>query len=66
MTNGNNLTLEQRFYKEMVLWRGIALLGLARCLRKIGRDQVASYAARKGMSVAEAERWLAPSLDYEP
>ena len=33
---------------------------------KIGRDQVASYAARKGMTVAEIERWLAPVLDYEP
>ncbi|HEX8172310.1 MAG TPA: methionine synthase [Thermoanaerobaculia bacterium] len=33
---------------------------------KISRDQVEDYAARKGMSVAEAERWLAPNLAYEP
>ncbi|HYC58812.1 MAG TPA: methionine synthase [Thermoanaerobaculia bacterium] len=33
---------------------------------KIGRDQVADYAARKGMTLAEAERWLAPALAYEP
>ena len=33
---------------------------------KIDRDQVESYAARKGMSVAEAERWLAPNLGYDP
>jgi 5-methyltetrahydrofolate--homocysteine methyltransferase len=33
---------------------------------KIGPDQVADYAVRKGLSVAEAERWLAPSLGYEP
>jgi len=33
---------------------------------KIGRDQVADYARRKGMSLEEAERWLAPSLGYEP
>ncbi len=33
---------------------------------KINRDQVADYAARKGMSLAEAERWLAPNLGYEP
>jgi 5-methyltetrahydrofolate--homocysteine methyltransferase len=33
---------------------------------KIGRDQVEDYAARAGMSVAEAERWLAPNLAYEP
>ena len=33
---------------------------------KIGRDQVVDYAERKGMSVAETERWLAPNLSYEP
>ena len=33
---------------------------------KIDRDQVESYAARKGMSVTEAERWLAPNLGYDP
>ncbi len=33
---------------------------------KVGRDQLTSYAKRKGMSVAEAERWLAPNLGYEP
>ena len=31
---------------------------------KIGRDQVADVAERKGMSIAEVERWLAPVLDY--
>jgi 5-methyltetrahydrofolate--homocysteine methyltransferase len=33
---------------------------------KIGRDQVADYAARKGMPLHEVERWLSPNLDYEP
>jgi 5-methyltetrahydrofolate--homocysteine methyltransferase len=33
---------------------------------KIGRDQVTDYAQRKGMTLAEAERWLAPILAYEP
>ena len=33
---------------------------------RIGRDQVAAYAARKGMTVAAVERWLAPNLGYEP
>jgi len=33
---------------------------------KIERDQVEDYAARKGWSVAEAERWLAPVLNYIP
>ncbi len=31
---------------------------------KISRDQVEDYANRKGMSVAEAEKWLAPNLGY--
>jgi len=35
-------------------------------LGAIGRDQVADYAARKGWSLAEAERWLAPNLAYTP
>jgi 5-methyltetrahydrofolate--homocysteine methyltransferase len=33
---------------------------------RIGRDQVEDYAARKGMTLEEAERWLSPSLAYEP
>jgi len=33
---------------------------------KIDRDQVADYARRKGMSVVDAERWLAPALGYDP
>ncbi|WP_256261082.1 methionine synthase [Shewanella sp. NIFS-20-20] len=32
----------------------------------IGRDQVADYARRKGMTVTETEKWLAPVLDYDP
>jgi 5-methyltetrahydrofolate--homocysteine methyltransferase len=31
---------------------------------KIDRDQVQDYAKRKGMSIEEAERWLAPNLGY--
>ena len=33
---------------------------------KIDRDQVLSYAQRKGMTVNEGERWLAPILGYDP
>ncbi|MDI9848192.1 methionine synthase [Rhodoblastus sp. 17X3] len=33
---------------------------------KVERDQVEDYAARKNMSVAEVERWLAPVLNYTP
>jgi 5-methyltetrahydrofolate--homocysteine methyltransferase len=32
---------------------------------KLGRDQVEDYARRKGMGVAEVERWLAPNLGYD-
>ena len=32
----------------------------------VGRDQVVLYAARKGMTVAEVERWLGPVLGYDP
>jgi 5-methyltetrahydrofolate--homocysteine methyltransferase len=35
-------------------------------LGKITRDQAEDYARRKGMSVEEVERWLAPNLGYEP
>jgi 5-methyltetrahydrofolate--homocysteine methyltransferase len=33
---------------------------------RIGRDQVADYARRRSMPVAEAERWLSPNLGYDP
>ncbi len=33
---------------------------------KIGRDQVEDYARRKGLPLADMERWLAPVLAYEP
>jgi 5-methyltetrahydrofolate--homocysteine methyltransferase len=32
----------------------------------IDRDQVVDYARRKGMGLAEAERWLAPLIGYAP
>jgi 5-methyltetrahydrofolate--homocysteine methyltransferase len=35
-------------------------------LGKIDRDQVADYQARKGMTLAEVERWLSPNLNYDP
>ena len=33
---------------------------------RIGQDQVADYARRRGIKLAEAERWLRPNLAYEP
>ena len=35
-------------------------------LGKIGKDQILDYAGRKGMSVSEVEKWLAPNLSYNP
>jgi 5-methyltetrahydrofolate--homocysteine methyltransferase len=34
-------------------------------LGKIEKDQLLDYARRKGMSVEEMERWLAPNLSYD-
>ncbi len=35
-------------------------------MAKVEHDQVVDYAARKGMSLRDAERWLAPVLNYTP
>ncbi len=60
--------------ESFAMWPGSSVSGLyfahpeARyfTLGKIGRDQVADYAQRKGMSVPEVERWLGPNLNYDP
>ncbi len=60
--------------ESFAMWPGSSVSGLyfahpqARyfSLGKIDRDQVADYAARKQMSVAEVERWLGPNLNYDP
>ncbi|WP_261557679.1 methionine synthase [Frankia tisae] len=33
---------------------------------RIGRDQVADYARRRGLGVGDVERWLRPNLAYDP
>jgi 5-methyltetrahydrofolate--homocysteine methyltransferase len=33
---------------------------------RIDRDQIADYAQRKGQTLEETERWLAPNLGYDP
>ena len=63
-----------RLTESFAMWPGAAVSGLYFShpqsayfgIGKIERDQVEDYAARKGMSVAEAERWLAPILNYDP
>lgn len=60
--------------ESFAMWPGSSVSGLYFAnpesyyfgVGKIERDQVEDYAARKGMSVAETERWLAPVLNYIP
>jgi 5-methyltetrahydrofolate--homocysteine methyltransferase len=33
---------------------------------RLGEDQIASYARRKGQTIEETERWLSTTLSYEP
>ncbi len=33
---------------------------------RVGKDQVADYARRRGVEIAQVERWLASNLDYDP
>jgi 5-methyltetrahydrofolate--homocysteine methyltransferase len=32
---------------------------------RIGRDQVADYAERRGVDITDVERWLRPNLAYD-
>ena len=60
--------------ESFAMWPGSSVSGLYFAhpesryftLGKIERDQVADYAGRKAMSVAEVERWLGPNLNYDP
>jgi 5-methyltetrahydrofolate--homocysteine methyltransferase len=59
---------------SFAMWPGASVCGLYLAHRdshyfgvgKIERDQVEDYARRKSWSVAEAEKWLAPVLNYDP
>ena len=60
--------------ESFAMWPGSSVSGLYFAMPesfyfgvgKIERDQVEDYAARKDMTVAEIERWLAPVLNYIP
>ena len=60
--------------ESMAMWPGAAVSGFYFShpesryfvVGRLGRDQVEDYAARKGWSVAEAERWLSANLGYDP
>jgi 5-methyltetrahydrofolate--homocysteine methyltransferase len=63
-----------RLTESFAMWPGAAVCGLYFShpesryfgVGKLDRDQVADYAARKGWTMAEAEKWLAPVLNYDP
>ena len=60
--------------ESFAMWPGSSVCGLYFShpdahyfgVAKVERDQVEDYAQRKGMSVAEVERWLSPVLNYDP
>jgi 5-methyltetrahydrofolate--homocysteine methyltransferase len=60
--------------ESFAMWPGASVCGLYFShpgshyfgVGKVERDQVADYAARKGWTVKQAERWLAPILNYDP
>ncbi len=70
VANKTGITLTESF----AMWPGAAVSGLYFShpdshyfgVGKVERDQVEDYAARKGWTVAECERWLAPVLNYDP
>jgi 5-methyltetrahydrofolate--homocysteine methyltransferase len=59
--------------ESFAMWPGAAVSGLYFAhpeshyfgVSKIERDQVADYAARKGWTIEETERWLSPTLNYD-
>ncbi|MDX2258592.1 MAG: methionine synthase, partial [Hyphomicrobiaceae bacterium] len=64
------ITLTESF----AMWPGASVSGLYFShpeshyfgVGKVERDQVEDYAQRKGWSITEAERWLAPVVNYDP
>ncbi|MFT4081746.1 MAG: methionine synthase [Nocardioides sp.] len=60
--------------ESMAMWPGASVSGTYYShpdaqyfvVGRLGQDQVADYAARKGWTQAEAEHWLSPNLGYEP
>jgi len=60
--------------ESMAMWPGASVSGWYLShpqsqyfvVGRLGRDQVEDYAARKGWTLAEAERWLSANLGYDP
>ncbi|MEO6472633.1 MAG: vitamin B12 dependent-methionine synthase activation domain-containing protein, partial [Aeromicrobium sp.] len=60
--------------ESMAMWPGAAVSGFYFShpqsqyfvVGRLGKDQIESYATRKGWTLKEAERWLSPNLAYNP
>ena len=73
LLDGEN-SIGVKLTESFAMWPGASVSGLYFShpesyyfgVGKIERDQVEDYAARKGMTLAEMERWLAPTLNYDP
>jgi 5-methyltetrahydrofolate--homocysteine methyltransferase len=60
--------------ESFAMWPGASVCGLYFShpeshyfgVGRIERDQVEDYAKRKGWTIAQAEKWLAPILNYDP
>ena len=63
-----------RLTESYAMWPGSSVSGIYLAhpdsyyfgVAKVERDQVVDYATRKGMPIAEVERWLGPILNYTP
>jgi 5-methyltetrahydrofolate--homocysteine methyltransferase len=63
-----------RLTESFAMWPGASVCGLYFShpqshyfgVGRIERDQIEDYAKRKGWTVEDAERWLAPILNYDP
>jgi 5-methyltetrahydrofolate--homocysteine methyltransferase len=66
--------LDVKLTESFAMWPGASVCGLYFShpdshyfgVGKIGRDQVEDYARRKGWTLDEAHKWLAPILNYDP
>jgi 5-methyltetrahydrofolate--homocysteine methyltransferase len=71
---GGESAIGVKLTESFAMWPGASVCGLYFShpesyyfgVGKIERDQVEDYARRKGQTLAEIERWLAPILNYDP
>ena len=71
---GGESAIGVKLTESFAMWPGASVCGLYFShpesyyfgVGKIERDQVDDYARRKGWTLAETERWLAPILNYDP